>query len=83
MTTEAAVEHREVVIVGAGPAGLGAAAVLREHGLDVTLIDEQPRAGGQILRQPPRTFTVEHWLSAKLYDRVKAALQAMNEHPAA
>jgi NADPH-dependent 2,4-dienoyl-CoA reductase/sulfur reductase-like enzyme len=79
MTTEAAVEHREVVIVGAGPAGLGAAAVLREHGLDVTLIDEQPRAGGQILRQPPRTFTVEHWLSAKLYDRVKAALQAMNE----
>jgi NADPH-dependent 2,4-dienoyl-CoA reductase/sulfur reductase-like enzyme len=79
MTTEAAVEHRDVVIVGAGPAGLGAAAVLREHGLDVTLIDEQPRAGGQILRQPPRTFTVEHWLSAKLYDRVKAALQAMNE----
>src|SRR5688500_12917238 len=79
MTTEAAVEHRDVVIVGAGPAGLGAAAVLREHGLDVTLIDEQPRAGGQILRQPPRTFTVERWLSAKLYDRVKAALHAMNE----
>jgi D-hydroxyproline dehydrogenase subunit alpha len=79
MTTEAAVEHRDVVIVGAGPAGLGAAAVLRERGLDVTLIDEQPRAGGQILRQPPRTFTVERWLSAKLYDRVKAALHAMNE----
>jgi D-hydroxyproline dehydrogenase subunit alpha len=79
MTAEAAVEHRDVVIVGAGPAGLGAAAVLREHGLDVTLIDEQPRAGGQILRQPPRTFTVERWLSAKIYDRVKAALQAMNE----
>ena len=79
MTTEAAVEHRDVAIVGAGPAGLGAAAVLREHGLDVTLIDEQPRAGGQILRQPPRTFTVERWLSAKLYDRAKAALHAMNE----
>jgi thioredoxin reductase len=79
MTTEAAVEHRDVVIVGTGPAGLGAAAVLREHGVDVTLIDEQPRAGGQILRQPPRTFTVEHWLSAKLYDRVKAALHAINE----
>jgi thioredoxin reductase len=79
MTTEAAVEHRDVVIVGTGPAGLGAAAVLREHGVDVTLVDEQPRAGGQILRQPPRTFTVEHWLSAKLYDRVKAALHAINE----
>ncbi len=79
MTTEAVVEHRDVVIVGAGPAGLGAAAVLREHGLEVTLIDEQPRAGGQILRQPPRTFTVARWLSAKLYDRVKAALNAMND----
>jgi D-hydroxyproline dehydrogenase subunit alpha len=79
MTTEAVVEHRDVVIVGAGPAGLGAAAVLREHGLDVTLIDEQPRPGGQILRQPPRTFTVGRWLSAKLYDRVKAALHAMND----
>jgi NADPH-dependent 2,4-dienoyl-CoA reductase/sulfur reductase-like enzyme len=79
MTTEAVVEHRDVVIVGAGPAGLGAAAVLRKHGLDVTLIDEQPRAGGQILRQPPRTFTVGRWLTAKLYDRVKAALHEMND----
>ena len=79
MTTESAVEHRDVAIVGAGPAGLGAAVVLREHGVDVTLIDEQPRAGGQILRQPPRTFTVERWLPARLYDRVKAALHAMNE----
>ena len=72
-------EHRDVAIVGAGPAGLGAAAVLREHGVEVTLIDEQPRAGGQILRQPPRTFAVERWLPAKLYDRVKAALRTVDE----
>ncbi len=72
-------EHRDVAIVGAGPAGLGAAAVLREHGVEVTLIDEQPRAGGQILRQPPRTFSVERWLPAKLYDRVKGALRAVDE----
>ena len=62
-----------MAIVGAGPPGLGAAAVLREHGVEVTLIDEQPRAGGQILRQPPRTFAVERWLPAKLYDRVKGS----------
>ena len=64
--SEPAKEHRDAVIVGAGPAGLGAAAVLREHGVDVAVIDEQPRAGGQILRQPPSTFSVERWLPAKL-----------------
>lgn len=69
----------DVAIVGAGPSGLAAAALLREHGIGVTIIDEQPRAGGQILRQPPRTFAVERWLPAKLYDRVKLALQAVNE----
>lgn len=78
MTSEPAREHRDVVIVGAGPAGLGAAAVLRERGVDVTVIDEQPRAGGQILRQPPHTFSVERWLPAKLYDGVKAALHAVD-----
>jgi NADPH-dependent 2,4-dienoyl-CoA reductase/sulfur reductase-like enzyme len=78
MTEERAIEHRDVAIVGAGPAGLGAAAVLRAHGLDVALIDEQPRAGGQILRQPPRTFSVESWLPGKLYERVKDALHAVD-----
>jgi D-hydroxyproline dehydrogenase subunit alpha len=69
----------EVAIIGAGPSGLAATAVLREHGVGVTIIDEQPRAGGQILRQPPKNFSVAHWLPAKLYDRVKAALHAVNE----
>jgi NADPH-dependent 2,4-dienoyl-CoA reductase/sulfur reductase-like enzyme len=69
----------EVAIVGAGPSGLAAAAVLREHGVGVAIIDEQARAGGQILRQPPRGFSVDHWLPAKLYDRVKQTLQAVNE----
>lgn len=78
MNREAAGEHCDVAIVGAGPAGLGAAAILREHGVAVTLIDEQPRAGGQILRQPPRSFAVERWLPGKLYERVKGALQAID-----
>lgn len=69
----------DVAIVGAGPSGLAAAAVLREHGVGVTVIDEQPRAGGQILRQPPKTFSVERWLPSRLYDRVKAALHAVGE----
>lgn len=69
----------EVAIIGAGPSGLAAAAVLREHGVEVTIIDEQARAGGQILRQPPKNFSVARWLPAKLYDGVKAALRAVGE----
>jgi NADPH-dependent 2,4-dienoyl-CoA reductase/sulfur reductase-like enzyme len=79
MSRETASEQRDVAIVGAGPAGLGAAAILREHGVSVTIIDEQPRAGGQILRQPPRSFAVERWLPGKLYERVKGALRSMDE----
>lgn len=43
-----------VVIVGAGPAGLRAAATLVAAGLRPVIIDEAERAGGQIYRQPPR-----------------------------
>ncbi|WP_432240513.1 FAD-dependent oxidoreductase [Herbaspirillum robiniae] len=44
------------VIVGAGPAGVRAAQTLVAHGLRPVLLDEAPRAGGQIYRQPPPGF---------------------------
>lgn len=40
----------DLVIVGAGPAGLAAAATGAGLGLRTLLLDEQPRAGGQIYR---------------------------------
>ena len=40
-------------MVGAGPAGLRAAATLVEAGLRPVLIEESARAGGQIYRRPP------------------------------
>ncbi|MGX9147116.1 FAD-dependent oxidoreductase [Mesorhizobium sp. 128a] len=46
-----------VVIVGAGPAGIRAAATLVEAGLHPVAIDEGQRAGGQIYRRPPAGFT--------------------------
>ncbi|GAA3514885.1 NAD(P)/FAD-dependent oxidoreductase [Actinocatenispora rupis] len=46
----------DVAVVGAGPAGLAAVDVLASHGARVLVVDEQPRAGGQIHRQPPATF---------------------------
>jgi hydrogen cyanide synthase HcnB len=42
-----------VAIVGAGPAGLRAAEQLVAAGLRPVLLDESPRVGGQIYRQPP------------------------------
>lgn len=44
------------VIVGAGPAGIRAAQALVRHGIRPVIIDEAPRAGGQIYRQPPAHF---------------------------
>ena len=40
----------DLVVIGAGPAGLAAACSARDCGLDVTLVDEQPAPGGQLFR---------------------------------
>jgi thioredoxin reductase len=40
----------DVLVVGAGPAGLAAATTCARHGLSVALVDEQPSPGGQIYR---------------------------------
>ncbi len=45
-------EAYDVVIVGSGPSGIGAAAVLAEYPLKVLLIDENNQIGGQIWRKP-------------------------------
>ncbi|MBY4676178.1 FAD/NAD(P)-dependent oxidoreductase [Marinobacterium arenosum] len=40
----------DLIIVGAGPAGMAAAAQAAERGLSILVLDEQPRPGGQIYR---------------------------------
>lgn len=47
----------QAVIVGAGPAGVRAAEALVAHGLRPVVVDEAPRWGGQIYRQPPAGFS--------------------------
>ncbi|WP_413204943.1 FAD-dependent oxidoreductase [Rhodospirillum sp. A1_3_36] len=46
-----------VLIVGAGPAGIRAAQTLVAAGLRPVVVDEGARAGGQIYRRPPESFT--------------------------
>ena len=43
----------DVLVVGAGPAGLSAAATAARAGLDVMLVDQEPELGGDLLNQPP------------------------------
>lgn len=43
----------DLVIVGAGPAGLAAASVAASRALRVAVIDDNPRPGGQVWRQGP------------------------------
>src|SRR5699024_3328994 len=44
-----AIKMKDVAIIGAGPAGLAAATVCRQHDLDVTVIDEFSKSGGRLL----------------------------------
>ncbi|MEU5883787.1 FAD/NAD(P)-binding oxidoreductase [Spirillospora sp. NPDC047279] len=50
---------RHVVVVGAGPAGLAAAAAALRAGARVTLIDSAERPGGQYHRMLPEAFAAE------------------------
>ncbi|HSB78282.1 MAG TPA: FAD-dependent oxidoreductase, partial [Candidatus Methylomirabilis sp.] len=49
----------EIVIVGAGPGGLGAALEASDAGAEVILIDEYPTLGGQFYKQVPDAFRVK------------------------
>lgn len=49
---------RPLVVIGGGPAGIAAASEAARAGLQVTLLDEAHRLGGQIYRRPPEAFQV-------------------------
>jgi NADPH-dependent 2,4-dienoyl-CoA reductase/sulfur reductase-like enzyme len=49
----------DVLVIGAGAAGMAAAAVAAEAGLDVVLVDERPRPGGQFYTQPARVGSID------------------------
>ncbi|PCE22774.1 FAD/NAD(P)-binding oxidoreductase [Paraburkholderia acidicola] len=46
-------EHYDIVIVGAGPAGLSAARAAARSGARIAVLDDNPHAGGQVWRQGP------------------------------
>ncbi len=52
----------DLIIIGAGPAGMSAAATAALGGLHVLLLDEQERPGGQIYRNVGQNGSSRSWL---------------------
>lgn len=54
-----AIRDEKVVIVGSGPAGLSAAITLAENGVAPLIIEQNPRLGGQLIKQTHKFFGSE------------------------
>ena len=66
---------RRVAIVGAGPAGLGAAGVLRCRGHEVTVYDMAPEPGGMILYGIPITRIAKEPLRRGIRELAEAGVK--------
>ena len=62
-------EKHDVLVVGGGPAGLGACAELTRQGLRVLLVDEAVEPGGQLVKQTHKFFgSREHYAGVRGID---------------
>ena len=73
-------DNYDVVVIGAGPAGLAAAAIAAEAGLSTLLLDENAGPGGQVWRAIASTPVTErdylgadYWAGAALVDAVRSS----------
>ena len=57
----------DLIVIGAGPAGMSAARRAAELGLRVIILDEQPAAGGQIYRNVDHASAVRNDILGKDY----------------
>jgi putative YpdA family bacillithiol system oxidoreductase len=60
----------DIVIVGAGPAGLSAALTAKQHNLKYLIIDQQ-KAGGTILQYPRKKIVMTRPVEVPLYGMLK------------
>jgi sarcosine oxidase, subunit alpha len=72
--------HCDVLVVGAGPAGLAAAAAAAASGARVILCDEQPQPGGSLLSEPigDSSATIEGESAERWLTRT---VQTLASHP--
>lgn len=65
----------DVLVVGGGPAGLAAALASAEAGLDVVLLDERSKLGGQYFKQPATEYGVEEDALDHQYQQGRALIE--------
>lgn len=66
----AAASKLDVVIVGAGPAGLAAALAAKERGLRHVVLEQEPTLGGSILHYPRRKVAMTSPMHLPLVSRI-------------
>ena len=69
-TTNSTDDRFDIVIVGAGPAGLSAALTAKQHNLKYLLIDQQ-KPGGTILQYPRKKVVMTRPVEVPLYGMLK------------
>lgn len=76
LTSSAPTENYDVVVVGAGPIGLGTAVGLRKRGIENLLVIDQTRAFrqvGQVVDLLPNGLKALKYLDCEAYEEVKKA----------
>ena len=80
MTTAPRRDRYDVVVIGAGPAGLAAAATSAKAGLSTLLLDENVGPGGQVWRAIASTPVIErdclgadYWAGGDLVEEMRAS----------
>lgn len=68
----------DVVIIGAGPAGLSAAIQCRENNLNVVVLDEFPKVGGRLLGQLHQEPNGEWWNGIKEAKALQEKAEQLN-----
>jgi len=70
------IQEFDVIVIGGGPAGAGAALAASREGLRVLLVDENDAAGGQVYRQPIAKAATAPTADALAGDALRATLAA-------
>ena len=72
---------KDLIIVGAGPAGLSAAKIALEAGLNVTIIERSPILGGQLTKQTHKFFgSKEEYAKTRGIDIAKILIDELDDY---
>ncbi len=69
----------DIAILGAGPAGMAAAARATQLGASVVVLDEQPNPGGQIYRNVDQASAAQHHILGADYSHGRVLTQGLRD----